>query len=117
MAAEEGFGIGRTSAWPRLALLATIALLTASVPPAAVAAPAAPPSAPPTGPSPVSGPPLGDVTFVDITPDNVGPYPGQPAVGIPDCPAPCVHSGQLRVLVAGAEARLWATADLGSRRL
>ena len=38
---------------------------------------------------PVAAAPVQDVTFVDINPDNVGPYPGQPAAGIPDCSAPC----------------------------
>ena len=43
-------------------------------------------------PGPVSqalGAPVADATFIDINPDNVGPYPGQPAAGIPDCSAPC----------------------------
>jgi uncharacterized repeat protein (TIGR01451 family) len=44
-------------------------------------------------------------TFTDITPDNLGPYAGQPAAGIPDCSAPCqsgLNGGRVHNLAAAA---------------
>jgi uncharacterized repeat protein (TIGR01451 family) len=68
-----------------LAVISIAALFwgTSGPPVAAVMAPL------PSPVSPALGAPVADATFIDINPDNLGPYPGQTAVGIPDCSAPC----------------------------
>ena len=57
-------------------------------------------------------------TFVDITPDNEGPYAGQPAAGIPDCPAPCesgLDGGRVHNLAAvpGNASTYFAASEVG----
>ncbi len=57
-------------------------------------------------------------SFVDITPDNLGPYAGQPAAGIPSCPAPCesgVNGGRVHNLsaVPGDATTYFAASEVG----
>jgi uncharacterized repeat protein (TIGR01451 family) len=57
-------------------------------------------------------------TFVDVTPDNEGSYAGQPAAGIPDCPAPCesgLNGGRVHNLAAvpGDASTYFAASEVG----
>jgi uncharacterized repeat protein (TIGR01451 family) len=69
----------------------------------------------------VAGDPAGpfvQATFVDITPDNLGPYDGQAAANIPDCPAPCqsgLDGGRVHNLAAvpGDATTYFAASEVG----
>ena len=69
--------------------------------------------------APVDPPPLTiAATFVDITPDNLGPYDGQAAANIPDCPAPCLsglNGGRVHNLapVPGDATTYFAASEVG----